>query len=223
MEKLPFGLRQKGRDVADDIMKVRQREITIEDIAGFVEKWARASSHPIFGKISKETRSDKSALRSARPTGGLSFATSGIANVPSPRAKLKCLHCTGKHWLSQCENFKRKPVEERFKLIHSLKLCDNCLTSGHVARACQKRSFCKIEGCKFKHSTFLHRKVSNITREKEKSTQNKGDSPAVEQQPKVKEKTGQSGYVNVGEKRRATRSITGMPILPVKVKVKDSN
>ena len=51
MEKLPFGLRQKWCDVADDITEVKQREITIEDIALFVEKRARACNHPIFGKI----------------------------------------------------------------------------------------------------------------------------------------------------------------------------
>jgi hypothetical protein len=29
--------------------------------------------------------------------------------------------------------------------------------------------------------------------------------------------------VNVGEERRATRSVTGMPVLPVRVEAKDSN
>jgi hypothetical protein len=32
IEKLPFGLWFKWRDVADEIMEVKQREITIEDI-----------------------------------------------------------------------------------------------------------------------------------------------------------------------------------------------
>ena len=35
-------------------------------------------------------------------------------------------------------------------------LCNNCLVSGHVVKQCPKASFCKIEGCQSKHSTFLH-------------------------------------------------------------------
>ncbi|CAB3981723.1 PREDICTED: uncharacterized protein LOC107351089, partial [Paramuricea clavata] len=221
MEKLPFGLRQKWRYVADDITEVRQREITVEDIAVFVEKLARASSHPIFGKISKEMRSEKPAGKKERFPNGSSFFTNGN---DGQRPRLKCPSCKGEHWLSRCEDFKIKPVEERFKLIRSLRLCDNCLTSGHVARSCEKGSFCKIEGCKFKHSTFLHRKTRNVTTDdKSKSNQQENDKTATEQKPKNEEKNVQNGYVNVGEERRATRSVTGMPVLPVRVKAKDSN
>ena len=77
MEELPFGLRQKWYDVADDITEVRQREITLEDIAGFVEKHARASSHSVFGKISQETRSERTATKTVRPSGSSSLVTSG--------------------------------------------------------------------------------------------------------------------------------------------------
>ena len=45
----------------------------VEDIAGFVEKRARASSHPIFGKISKETRSERPGTKTVRPSGSSSF------------------------------------------------------------------------------------------------------------------------------------------------------
>ena len=108
----------------------------------------------IFEKISKDTRGERSAggKRVTRP-GGLSFVTkSGDDQHQCP--KLKCPSCHGEHWLSWCDNFKRKPVEERFKLMCSLKLCNNCLTPGHVARFCEKTSFCKIEGRKFKVARF---------------------------------------------------------------------
>lgn len=118
---------------------------------------------------------------------------------------MKCSLYNGEHWLSQCKKFKKKPVEERFKLVCSLKLSDNCLTVGHVARYCEKRNFCKIEGCKVKHSTFLHRKASNITEEKPKSSQNEKEISATEQGPNVKEKNGQNGYVKVRKKRRVTK------------------
>ncbi|CAB4034694.1 Hypothetical predicted protein [Paramuricea clavata] len=213
----------KWRDVADDITDVRQREITVEDIEVFVEKRARASNHPIFGKISKETRSEKPAGKKERFPNGSSFFTNGN-DGQSPRPKLKCPSCKGEHWLSRCEDFKIKPVKERFKLVRSLRLCDNCLTSGHVARSFEKASFCKIEGCKYKHSTFLHRKTRNVTTDdKSKSNQQENDKTATEQKPKNEEKNVQNGYVNVDEERRATRSVTSMLVLPVRVKAKDSN
>ena len=43
-------MRQKWRDIADDITEVKTREISVNDIATFVEKTARAQSHPIFGR-----------------------------------------------------------------------------------------------------------------------------------------------------------------------------
>ena len=41
-ERLPFPLRQRWRDVADDITINKHREMTFEDIASFVESKARA-------------------------------------------------------------------------------------------------------------------------------------------------------------------------------------
>ena len=51
IEKLPFKLQERWRDVADDIMNVKTREVTIEDISSFVDKRVRAMSNPIFGKL----------------------------------------------------------------------------------------------------------------------------------------------------------------------------
>ena len=68
MEKLPFGLRQKWCDVVNDITKVKQHEITIEDIAFFVEKQARACNHPIFGKILREMKSENSVGKNTKST-----------------------------------------------------------------------------------------------------------------------------------------------------------
>ena len=44
VERLPFGLRQKWREKADSITEGEKREVSIEDIANFVE--AKASGQP---------------------------------------------------------------------------------------------------------------------------------------------------------------------------------
>ena len=112
MEKLPFGLRQRWRDVADEITEVQRREVTIKDIAAYVEKKARASNHPIFGKISKDPKTDQSTKIRRPPKGdgslprGSSFATRG--DEEKTRPKPKCPSCSGEHWLSQCDGFKSK-------------------------------------------------------------------------------------------------------------------
>ena len=51
IERLPFQLRQRWHDVADDITSNKQREITFEDISRFLELKARALDPPIFGYI----------------------------------------------------------------------------------------------------------------------------------------------------------------------------
>ena len=217
MEKLPFGLRQKWCDVADDITEVKQREITIEDIALFVEKRARACNHPIFGKISRETKSENTVGKNTKSTRGSAFATKGNDDN-SPRTAVKCPSCGSGHSLSRCDDFKKRSIEERFKLVRSLKLCDNCLVPGHVARSCQKRSFCKIDGCKYKHSTFLHRKPVNTDGDQTaKNPKNENANPQQVDQHNV-----HNGYVNTDDKRRESRVI-GLPIVPVKVRAKQGS
>jgi hypothetical protein len=51
VNRLPFSLRRLWCDVADDITSNQSRDITFEDLAKFVEKKARALTHPVFGKI----------------------------------------------------------------------------------------------------------------------------------------------------------------------------
>ena len=59
INRLPFALRRSWRDVADAIMERESREVTIDDIAKFVESKARASSHPIFGNIPDEVKDNR--------------------------------------------------------------------------------------------------------------------------------------------------------------------
>jgi len=55
IDKLPFGLKQRWREVADNISEEKKREITIEDITEFIDRKARAANHPIFGNLTSHT------------------------------------------------------------------------------------------------------------------------------------------------------------------------
>ena len=67
IERLPFPLRQRWRDVANDITNNKHREITFEDIASFVESKARALNHPVLGTINTERRTKERLPMTADP------------------------------------------------------------------------------------------------------------------------------------------------------------
>ena len=65
--------------------------------------------------------------------------------------------------LRETENvFSFLSVSGRYHLVHSKKLCSNCLVPGHLAQDCPKNSFWRITGCNKKHSSFLHPRETTI-------------------------------------------------------------
>ena len=222
--RLPFSLRQKWREVADEITEAKAREVTIADIADFVEKKARILTHPIFGDIISEPKS-KSVLEGRRPANRRLSSFAADAHDPSSSANggvsddtlalgpreptLSCPLCKATHWLSQCKDFRRRNVSERYQIAREKELCYNCLIPGHYAAVCPKTSFCKVDGCEDKHSTFLH-------------------PPAVRATDGTQSDIGtQSAYVNVDRLQCAFSgvggSVTGLPVVPVKVRAKGSD
>ena len=179
--RLPIWLRQRWRERADYITEDLKREVTIADVAEFVEAKARIANHPVFGNIypneDKNNAASTGYKRKYRTTPkehkGSPFTTEGTAakgsiDVPKSDTKhapnksnVKCPLCKEGHWLSRCQVFRGKSVDERVSFLRSRGLCDNCFMAGHVAMSCPKESYCQIVGCKIghrKHSTFLHPK-----------------------------------------------------------------
>ena len=171
VERLPFPLRQRWRDIADDITFNKQREITFDDIAKFVESKARALTHPIFGNISADLKyKGKDSANNSRKISN--FATcagvehscgsangggNAFSNRTEPRKdRPKCSMCQGNHWLIRCGEFRRLSVEQRTAFVCRKGLCDNCFLSDHSVKSCPRVSFCKIPSCQVKHSTYLH-------------------------------------------------------------------
>ena len=52
--RLPYDMRKRWRNKADQIWELEEREIMFRDIVTFVNKETRAASHPIFGNLSPE-------------------------------------------------------------------------------------------------------------------------------------------------------------------------
>lgn len=67
--------------------------------------------------------------------------------------KYRCNLCKQNHLIYTCEKFLKMSVAQRWETIKGLKLCSNCLCTGHFSYKCQKMG-CKI--CRAKHSALLH-------------------------------------------------------------------
>ena len=50
ISRLPYSMRRKRRDVANDIISNKKREITFGDVANFVEVKARILTHPTLSE-----------------------------------------------------------------------------------------------------------------------------------------------------------------------------
>ncbi|XP_055644239.1 uncharacterized protein LOC129780226 [Toxorhynchites rutilus septentrionalis] len=67
-----------------------------------------------------------------------------------------CLHCNQDgHRVRECGAFKQLTVDDRWRRVRALQLCQNCLFN-HGRRACRGRKTCDIEGCQFRHHPLLH-------------------------------------------------------------------
>lgn len=70
----------------------------------------------------------------------------------------KCVACASTHRLFQCEDFKRKSVDDRTQICKTNKCCFNCLRVGHLPYNCASSKCCNI--CRRTHHTLLHRSAA---------------------------------------------------------------
>lgn len=108
MQRLPYGLRQKWHDVADNIMEVQNHEITIMDLRNFVTAKASVATHSIFVDISSQQPQSQIGVRVGTMQGH-----DDIKKAPSQEHH-KCPLCNSDHWLSQCGKFKKKSLTAKW-------------------------------------------------------------------------------------------------------------
>jgi hypothetical protein len=112
IEKLPFALRLRWRDLADDIISCKSREMTFDDVVSFMENRARALSHPIFGKLNSDLNPAK-LNRSQDPKRRFNFGV----DYTSKETKIKRMMCEGDHILPRCNSFNGESLEGRLKFV----------------------------------------------------------------------------------------------------------
>lgn len=135
VDRLPFSLKLKWRETVDTVMQRENREVTVKDITDFIVARARVANHPIFGRITNDSKQTGFSKTGKQQPRAKSYATQ--SNLLQPyRANgvskdVKCPSCNSNHWLSQCAAFKKMSVDDRYKLIREKNLCLNCLVPGH--------------------------------------------------------------------------------------------
>ena len=168
VQRLPFHLRTKFVEIADQIQQTGQRT-NISHIAEFVKVKARAANNPVFGCVVDVARDRSDNLR-RKPKGGApseerlnTFNTRetkpGVGqSLPFNKfaPTLKCPSCNRNHSLAKCDIFKEKNFDERLQVMRKAQLCFNCFTYGHISVGCLAKSACEVQGCRRKHHTLLH-------------------------------------------------------------------
>ena len=70
---------------------------------------------------------------------------------------LVCYLCFQYRRIMDCVKFKQKTAVERKNFVKEQKLCFNCLSKAHMLKECQSEFRCRVDGCRQKHHTLLHK------------------------------------------------------------------
>ncbi|XP_073841335.1 uncharacterized protein [Musca autumnalis] len=74
------------------------------------------------------------------------------AKIDSPHKA--CKACHQDHTLRACSKFRSWSLSQKRKFVSDNKICDNCLSYGHISKKCKSKFVCQT--CKQQHHTLLH-------------------------------------------------------------------
>ena len=96
-----------------------------------------------------------------------------------PQKSINCWLCHKSHSLMNCFKFLKKSLKELKEFVKLNKLCENCLSKGHLLESCILKFNCRKDGCSQKHHTFVHidQSVENIVNNKIQTSHSKTISP----------------------------------------------
>ena len=67
---------------------------------------------------------------------------------------IKCVKCSGDHFVTNCQEFKDMPCDNKVNFIRQNNMCFNCLWKGHRSSDCRKPPQCGE--CTSKHNALIH-------------------------------------------------------------------
>ena len=144
IKRLPYPLQNRWVRIAAEIEKTGE-EPTIVDLVKFVKDEAEI------------VKSSYARLVVQKPKGFRRFATHATGVEEKLIKTKRCYLCFRNHYLRDCFEFRRKPLNQRIAFMRQNKLCDYCFKQGHIARFCRNDGLCTVKGCQRKHHRLLHR------------------------------------------------------------------
>ena len=143
VKKLPFHLQDRWRCVASKA-RVGQRNMpSFDSFANFIKDEAKVATDPIFSREALRIQSSDGTNTKCKHTN---------YKVRSNASKVEsCILCKGGHDLDDCEEYLKRSIDERWKLLAEKQLC---YMPGHRSRGCSQKRTCKT--CSRCHPTGLH-------------------------------------------------------------------
>jgi hypothetical protein len=158
VSKLPYRMKDKWRNIVDNIEEVKMRSVKFNDLVDFIDKQARVETNPAYGDIRDDNPT--SAPNKGRNPRFKNLATTTTENVDKEKTAAKkkrwCHSCeSDSHSTEVCRALLKKPYQERNAAIRKMGLCYACLKKGsHLAKDCKNKLTCNT--CKRRHPTVLH-------------------------------------------------------------------
>ena len=160
--KLPYYLHDRWRNIAFNAHEKGQ-PVTFALLVDFVQREARKSMDPIYGKEALTSRTNlatrpipKPRMKSSEATASRTLMNTSMKGSKS-EDKGSCQLCHAlTHRLYKCKQFTEMTTEAKESIVKDKRLCFNCLRDDHIARNCTSSAWCKVDGCSRKHHTLLH-------------------------------------------------------------------
>lgn len=111
----------------------------------------------LIGRADIIQSAEQNSSNPPRPRGNNIRNTKSFVSVDSHT--FSCVVCQGHgHRIYDCPVFLAKDVEGRIAEVHKLKLCSNCLRTGHRVNTCRLGPCLK---CKGRHNSLLHKRYNS--------------------------------------------------------------
>lgn len=150
------------------------REPTFLDMLEYIQQVARMGNTR-FGQLL--SKSDKRSKDIRVPDQKRGYGDSKMAlystqtkEVITPKQHgSKSVMCDKDHKLWKCDEFLKMSTLDRTKYVQNKGLCFNCLSPGHMARACKSEGRCRVNGCGKCHHTLLHKDANEFSQPKKQA------------------------------------------------------
>ncbi|XP_055604694.1 uncharacterized protein LOC129752929 [Uranotaenia lowii] len=153
VEKLPAGTKREWVQ-----FKRAEQKVTLKTFAEFTSNIASEANEVIL-VVDQKPSDPKFIDRARNKEKGFIHAHNAheTSSLQSPPVPSICRVCRKEnHRVRNCEEFRKKTLTERLRLMEQLKLCDRCLNE-HTGW-CRFKITCNIGACRLHHHPLVHRR-----------------------------------------------------------------